>query len=71
MTRTFSRTAPERREREAVERLAADEREEMLALIDWFVRRYPTPLARLKYIRRQTRDILASQRLSQTRQRND
>jgi hypothetical protein len=29
-----------------------DERLEKLALIEWFTRRYPTPLARLAYIRR-------------------
>jgi len=27
------------------------EREEVLALVDWFNRRYPTPLARLAYAR--------------------
>lgn len=27
------------------------EREEVLALVDWFGRRYPTPLARLAYAR--------------------
>jgi hypothetical protein len=32
--------------------LGNEEREENLALIDWFSRRYPTPEARLRYARR-------------------
>ena len=28
------------------------EREQVLDLVGWFVRRYPTPLARLAYVRR-------------------
>jgi hypothetical protein len=39
----------------------ADERERMQALIDWFCRRYPTPLERLAYIRRATRRWMATQ----------
>ena len=31
--------------------LASDEREEILALVRWFRRRYPTPLERLAYVR--------------------
>jgi hypothetical protein len=27
------------------------EREDVLALVEWFCRRYPTPLARLEYVR--------------------
>jgi hypothetical protein len=43
--------------KEEYEALAAvpisdDERAEKLALIEWFTRRYPTPAARLAYIRR-------------------
>ena len=41
---------------EAREYLAAPitdaEREDVLALVSWFTRRYPTPLDRLAYIRR-------------------
>jgi hypothetical protein len=29
-----------------------DERDEVRALVAWFVRRYPTPLERLAYVRR-------------------
>jgi hypothetical protein len=51
-----------RREREGALRLEqSDDAEQMLELMRWFTRRYPTPLERLKYIRRQTRDVLASQ----------
>jgi hypothetical protein len=32
--------------------ISETERAEMNALIDWFTRRYPTPLARLEYVRR-------------------
>jgi hypothetical protein len=41
--------------------IEADERERMQALIDWFCRRYPTPLERLAYVRRATRRWLATQ----------
>jgi hypothetical protein len=38
--------------REAVERpLTVEEREEILSLARWFRRRYPTPFARLAYVR--------------------
>ena len=37
---------------EALDRpLTNDEREEILALVRWFRRRYPTPLERLAYVR--------------------
>jgi hypothetical protein len=29
-----------------------EQREEILALVDWFCRRYPTPAERLAYVRR-------------------
>ena len=32
--------------------LGDDERQEILSLIDWFCRRYPTPAERLAYARR-------------------
>ena len=32
--------------------LGDDERREILALVDWFCRRYPTPAERLAYARR-------------------
>jgi hypothetical protein len=38
---------------EALDRpLGAAERDEILALVRWFRRRYPTPLERLAYVRR-------------------
>lgn len=30
--------------------LSDDERENFLGLVEWFMRRYPTPLERLRYI---------------------
>lgn len=33
------------------EPISADEREEVLSLVRWFTRRYPTPGARLAYVR--------------------
>lgn len=38
--------------------LSPHEREEILSLIAWFCRRYPTPLERLDASRRMTRDAL-------------
>jgi hypothetical protein len=32
--------------------VTSDQREEVLALVRWFTRRYPTPAARLAYVRR-------------------
>jgi len=32
--------------------LSEDERAEVLSLVRWFCRRYPTPAARLRYVRR-------------------
>ena len=31
--------------------IGADEREDVLSLVRWFTRRYPTPAARLAYVR--------------------
>ncbi len=31
--------------------ISAEEREDVLSLVRWFTRRYPTPAARLAYIR--------------------
>jgi hypothetical protein len=42
----------ERRLASALESARGPEGEEMRALIDWFLRRYPTPLERLRYTRR-------------------
>ena len=39
----------------------SEERQRVLELIDWFCRRYPTPEARLAYVRRATRRWLATQ----------
>lgn len=33
------------------EPISADEREEILSLVRWFTRRYPTPVERLAYVR--------------------
>ena len=41
--------------------ISPDERERIHALIDWFCRRYPTPEARLAYVRRATHRWLATQ----------
>jgi len=41
--------------------MTEDEREEKSSQIDWFLRRYPTPLERLRYARRAWRN---AQRLS-------
>ncbi|CAN5922714.1 hypothetical protein BH11MYX4_BH11MYX4_12350 [soil metagenome] len=48
-------------EREAHARasLAGSEGEEMRAYMEWFLRRYPTPLARLRYCRRKLREATA------------
>jgi hypothetical protein len=44
-----------------------DEQAEMLDLIRWFTTRYPTPEARLIYMRRKTREALATQSLAARR----
>ena len=46
-----------RREAESVASVAGPAGEDMYALYTWFVRRYPTPLERLKYIRKQTASL--------------
>jgi hypothetical protein len=38
--------------RELVRPISADEREDVLALVRWFTRRYPSPEARLAYVNR-------------------
>ena len=50
-----------RRERAALGALEGAERDEMRAFHVWFCRRYPTPLARLRYMRRQLASIQATQ----------
>jgi hypothetical protein len=52
------------REEEGAERLRGDEEQAMLELHHWFIKRYPTVLDRMKYIRRQTSQVLASQKHS-------
>lgn len=49
--------------REALGRaaLSGPEGDEMRAFHEWFCRRYPTPLARLRYMRRQLASIEATQ----------
>ncbi len=37
--------------------LTEEERGHLGDLIDWFLRRYPTPLERLRYVRRRARDL--------------
>jgi hypothetical protein len=37
-----------------------EQRDEILALVDWFCRRYPTPAERLAYVRRAYRRWTAS-----------
>lgn len=50
-----------RREAEMVRALDGPEGEAMRELHEWFCRRYPTPLARLRYVRRQFASIAATQ----------
>ncbi len=50
-----------RREEDGRARLFGPEGDEMRATLAWFVRRYPTPLARIAYIRRKTREAKAFQ----------
>ena len=50
-----------RRERESLAALAGPEGDEMRATLEWFARRYPTPLARIAYIRRKTQEARAFQ----------
>ena len=38
--------------RELERPISADEREEVLSLVRWFTRRYPSPEARLSYVTR-------------------
>jgi hypothetical protein len=61
------RLSPEeftRREREGADRLEGEEEQAMLELHRWFIKRYPTVIDRMKYIRRQTSHVLASQKHS-------
>lgn len=51
-----------RREAASVASVMGPDGEEMRALHAWFIRRYPTPLERLKYIRKQTESIAATGR---------
>ena len=44
--------------RDVGERIAGPEGDDMRELHEWFIRRYPTPLARLRYIRKQTASVL-------------
>ena len=50
-----------RRERETLAALAGPEGDEMRATLEWFLRRYPTPLQRIAYIRRKMREARAFQ----------
>jgi hypothetical protein len=52
------------REQQGAERLEGEEEQAMLELHRWFMKRYPTVLDRMKYIRRQTSQVLASQKHS-------
>ncbi len=49
------------REAAAIRALEGTVAEEMREHIDWFCRRYPTPLARLRYVRRQMTSIAGTQ----------
>jgi hypothetical protein len=64
------RLSPEeftRREQEGAEKLEGEEEQAMLELHRWFIKRYPTVIDRMKYIRLQTSQVLASQKHSQRR----
>jgi len=50
-----------RREQIAMRMLDGAEGEEMREFHRWFCRRYPTPMARLRYVRRQVESIAATQ----------
>lgn len=50
-----------RREATALRALDGPEGDEMRELRRWFCRRYPTPLARLRYARKQLASIRATQ----------
>lgn len=51
------------REAQSVASVLGPDGEPMREFMDWFCRRYPTPLARLRYIRRQ----MDSMKLGETR----
>jgi hypothetical protein len=55
------RLSPEEFAAHADAPILAEERERVLELIEWFCRRYPTPLERLAYVRRATRRWMATQ----------
>jgi hypothetical protein len=48
-----------RRVQDTLASLAGPEGDDMRAMLAWFTRRYPTPLERLAYIRRKTREAAA------------
>lgn len=53
ITREIDRPVTTAQLREALENpISPEEREEVLALVRWFTRRYPTAAARLAYVRR-------------------
>ena len=49
--------------------IGGDERARVLALIDWFCRRYPSPAQRLAYVRRAYRRWSATQGIATTASR--
>ena len=52
LSREIDRTVPPDEARQYVEAPISDkERESVWGLVRWFTRRYPTPLARLQYVR--------------------
>jgi hypothetical protein len=55
------RLSPEEFQARLAVPIAAEERERVLALVDWFCRRYPTGAERLAYVRRAYRRWAATQ----------
>lgn len=49
---TARRVSPEELDRELRRVISDEEREEVLSLVRWFTTRYPSPEARLEYVRR-------------------
>ncbi|HXH25540.1 MAG TPA: hypothetical protein VNI78_09845 [Vicinamibacterales bacterium] len=67
MAREANRTVTPAEVRDALERpITAEEREQFEALVSWFTRRYPTPAARLAYVRRAYARWRTTARRSQT-----
>jgi hypothetical protein len=54
------------RKAEGVARLSGPEGDEMRALMAWFMRRYPTAIDRLRYVRKQMKSMESVQQFQNT-----